>query len=77
MSKVVESFIIKHGYPPTINTTIADIWCIWCQSEPGEIHSLACPCGERYKYFQLLGQSGIPISALSATSDFILDIDDI
>jgi hypothetical protein len=74
-----ESFIRQHGYPPVYNTAVAESFCTYCQAESGEVHSLACPEGERYKYFQILGQSGIPISAVrvSVRELTTLDIDDI
>lgn len=59
--------ILKHA--PT-NTTVAEYWCIWCQAEIGEVHSLACPNGERYWYFQKVG--GLPVSE-ERTTNFDLD----
>lgn len=59
----IESFISRFGHSPEVNTTKAESFCVWCQAENGEVHSLACPEGERYKYFQRLGESGISIPA--------------
>jgi hypothetical protein len=45
------------------NTTIAEHDCPWCFAEAeNDVHSPACPCGERYKQIQEIGGAGIPFT---------------
>lgn len=47
------------------NAVLADYDCAWCGALKGaDVHSAACPVGERYKQVQALG--GIPFVAPKA-----------
>ncbi len=44
-----------------INRTVVSEVCRWCQAQIGEVHSPACPCGERYRFIQSIsGLNGRP-----------------
>lgn len=45
------------------NTKLAVEDCRWCDAVVGEVHSRACPNGERYKQVQDLGAKGVPFSS--------------
>lgn len=42
----------------TDNTKPAEHHCNWCGAKTGEVHTPACPMGERYKHVQDMG--GVP-----------------
>lgn len=50
------------------NTKPAVEDCRWCDALVGEVHSRACPCGERYWQVQDLGAKGVPFSSLPSSN---------
>jgi hypothetical protein len=48
------------------NTKLSDQNCAWCDARKGkDVHSKACPLGERYKQVQQLGGVPVPKEAAS------------